>query len=181
MTRHLSRVEASNQRQGHFLEIVKSTFHKKHPLYKLCNKNTLQIRYCCLPNIKSDISKHNVKILKSNESTPPYGNCRDKPSCPLPWMCASTNVVYKAPVSSTTYTGLNSDFKSRWSPHKTSFKQKYRNSTKLSGYGYILSLKDQNIAYNSRRDFLGRASSYKLQPKQIVTVPVRICMIELIM
>ena len=38
-----------------YLEIVKSTFHKKHPLYKICNRNTMKISYSCLPNIKSDI------------------------------------------------------------------------------------------------------------------------------
>ena len=161
-----------------FLEIVKSTFHKKHPLYKLCNRNTLKVSYSCLPNIKSDISKHNVKILKANENTPPYCNCRDKSSCPVPGKCATTNVVYQATVTredqgtSTTYTGLASDFKSRWSRHKTSFKhEKYRSDTKLSGY--IWSLKDQNIAYNIRWDFLGRASSYNP-----ATNKCRLCLLE---
>ena len=35
---------------GKFLEIVKSTFHEKHPLFKLCNRNTLKVSYSCLPN-----------------------------------------------------------------------------------------------------------------------------------
>ena len=161
-----------------YLEIVKSTFHKKHPLYKLCNRNTMKISYSCLPNIKSDISKHNIKIQKSNENIPPHCNCRDKSSCPVPGRCATTNVVYQATVTredqgtSTTYTGLASNFKERWSSHKTSFKyERYRHSTKLSGY--IWSLKDQNIPYNIRWDFLGRASSFNP-----ATSKCRLCLLE---
>ena len=138
----------------------------------------MKISYSCLPNIKSDISKHNIKIQKSNENIPPHCNCRDKSSCPMPGRCATTNVVYQATVTredqgtSTTYTGLASNFKERWSSHKTSFKhERYRHSTKLSGY--IWSLKDQNIPYNIRWDFLGRASSFNP-----ATSKCRLCLLE---
>ena len=39
-----------------FLRIVKSTFHKKHPLYKICNRFTLKVSYSCLPNMKTETS-----------------------------------------------------------------------------------------------------------------------------
>lgn len=100
-----------------FLQIVKSTFHKKHPLYKICNRSTMKVSYSCLPNIKTEISKHNKKILNSDESQTPTCNCRNKASCPVPGKCLTTNAVYQATVtredngSSTTYTGLASDFK----------------------------------------------------------------------
>lgn len=161
-----------------FLQIVKSTFHKKHPLYKICNRSTMKVSYSCLPNIKTEISKHNKKILNSDESQTPTCNCRNKASCPVPGKCLTTNAVYQATVtredngSSTTYTGLASDFKSRWSGHNTSFKyERYRNSTKLSGF--IWSLKDQNIPYTIKWTILGRASSYNPTSNKC-----RLCLLE---
>ena len=138
----------------------------------------MKVSYSCLPNIKTDINRHNSNILNNNENSAPSCNCRDKSSCPVPGRCLTTNVVYQATVTredqgtSTTYTGLASDFKSRWSSHKTSFRyERYRNSTKLSGY--IWSLKDQNIPYNIKWDILGRASSYNPASNKC-----RLCLLE---
>ena len=96
----------------------------------------------------------------------------------VPGKCLTTNAVYQATVtredngSSTTYTGLASDFKSRWSGHNTSFKyERYRNSTKLSGF--IWSLKDQNIPYTIKWTILGRASSYNPTSNKC-----RLCLLE---
>ena len=165
---------------GKFLDIVKSTFHEKHPLSKIFNRNTLKVSYSCLPSMKNEISRHNKQILKSNsEAAPPSCNCRNKSECPLPGKCTISNVVYLAEViredggPTNTYTGLTEGpFKTRWQGHKTSFKlEKYKNSTKLSTY--IWSLKDKNIPYKIKWSISGRASTYNPNSNKC-----RLCLLE---
>ena len=55
-----------------------------------------------MPNIESEISKSNLKIIeesknkKKNETT---FNCRIRTSCPVEGKCLSRRVIYKATVS----------------------------------------------------------------------------------
>ena len=162
-----------------FLEIVKSTFHEKHPLFKICNRNTMKVSYSCLPNMGNEISRHNKKILLPDVQDNPTCNCRNKSSCPLPSKCTTTNVVYKAEVTredggaTTTYTGLTEGpFKARWQRHMTSFRhERYKHDTKLSTY--IWSLKEKDIQYSITWSVSGRASSYNPATKKC-----RLCLLE---
>ena len=45
-----------------WVSAVKSTFHKKHVLYKICNRFTMKVSYSSLPYIKTEISRHNNNI-----------------------------------------------------------------------------------------------------------------------
>ena len=163
-----------------FLEIVKSTFHEKHPLFKICNRNTMKISYSCLPNMRNEISRQNKDILRpKTKDTGPLCNCRDKSKCPIPGNCTTTSVVYMAEVRredngySTTYTGLTGgSFKDRWQGHQTSFRhERYKNSTKLSIY--IWSLKEKNVPYSIKWSIIGRASTYNPATKKC-----RLCLLE---
>ena len=50
---------SKNERWRKFLNIVKDSFKKGHPLHKIFNKNTLKVSYLCMPNLGSKISAHN--------------------------------------------------------------------------------------------------------------------------
>ena len=45
----------------YFLKLVGKHFPKHHKLHKIFNKNTLKISYSCMPNVKSNVNKHNKK------------------------------------------------------------------------------------------------------------------------
>ena len=53
---------------GKFLRLIDEHFPKGHQLRKILNRNTIKISYKCMPNLKSQISKHNFKILKDQEA-----------------------------------------------------------------------------------------------------------------
>ena len=79
-----------------------------------------------MPNVKTIIDNHNKKIIKQNatqqdETTPPC-NCRNKTSCPLDGECRTSNIIYKATVTTEdkteTYVGLTAnEFKTRYRNH----------------------------------------------------------------
>ena len=93
-----------------------------------------------MPNVKSTISSHNKKTI-SNAAQPNQEqqncNCRKREQCPLKGNCQQKDVIYQATVrtdtTKETYVGLASNFKERYSNHKTSFRhQTKRNETELS-------------------------------------------------
>ena len=109
------------------LELVDKHFPPGHVLHSVCNRSTIKVSYRSLPNIKTIISRHNSKILKSNATTIPKPkavcNCRVKKDCPVPGQCNQDGAVYQATVTSATgrvetYVGLAKNFKRRWPKHK---------------------------------------------------------------
>ena len=127
-----------------FLTLIRKHFNKSHALYKIFNKNSINVSYSCLPNIGQIIISHNKKILtKVNEKEEPC-NCKKKDQCPMKGSrtsCRTQNVIYRAEVTTEkeerkTYIGLTSmEFKKRISKHKMDFEhRKYKESTKLSNY-----------------------------------------------
>jgi len=42
-------------------------FPKQHPLYKIINKNNINVSYSCMPNIKQTINAHNNRILEKQK------------------------------------------------------------------------------------------------------------------
>ena len=83
-----------------FLNIVKDSFKKGHPLHKIFSKNTLKVSYLCMVNLGSKISAHNKSLLEKSthttESIQNTYNCKDKPSCPLNGAYLTSDVIYQA-------------------------------------------------------------------------------------
>ena len=151
---------------GHsFLKLITKIFHKKHPLHKIFNKNTLKISYSCMPNIKNIIDGQNKKLCQNNaDAVLNECNCRVKNQCPLQGKCLAKSIIYQAKVtangSTETYVGLTEGhFKTRYYNHRTSFNNASKaNNTELSKH--IWSLKNNNIDYNITWSILKQIDSY---------------------
>lgn len=86
-----------------FLNIVDRHFPKNNPLHKIINRHTLELRYSCMPNMKTVISSQTTKKLlsdcnQSRNSTQTLDkecNCREKDQCPLEGKCLASNGVYQ--------------------------------------------------------------------------------------
>ena len=125
-----------------FLQLLEKHFPDSNPLHKLFNRNTVKVSYSCMPNVKSAISRHNNQMLSKTKMTPETENCNcQKPSeCPLNKKCLSSNIVYKAVVTSAgegetkEYIGMTATtFKTRYRNHKKSFNYtRYEKDTALS-------------------------------------------------
>ena len=125
-----------------FLNLIKKHFPPHHKFHKLFNKNTVKISYSCTRNIKSIINSHNAKILFPKKSTEQRTcNCLNKVNCPLEQKCLTTNIVYKAKVTSSNqnyqekvyFGSCETTFKKEFSNHKKSFNlNEYKNETELS-------------------------------------------------
>ena len=130
-----------------FLRLIDHHFPPGSTLHPLVNRKKVKLSYRCLPNLKSEIAKHNFKILnQENPNPPPVCNCQDKSKCPLPGKCTIKSLVYRATVRSTEekYVGLTANtFKQRYGGHKANFSNP-ADRTKSTLAGHIWSLKDQN-------------------------------------
>ena len=137
-----------------FLQLITFHFPTHHKFYKIFNRNTIKISYCCMPNFGATINRHNNKILnEGNELNRGKCNCRDKTNCPLNKECLSENVLYEAVIScdlpnysSKVYRGITaSKFKLRYANHKKSFTcKKYSNNTELSKEFWLIKNKGAN-------------------------------------
>ena len=108
-----------------FLNLIKKHFPPHHKFHKLLNKNTVKISYSCTRNIKTIINSHNAKILFPKKSTEQRTcNCLNKVNCPLEQKCLTTNIVYKAKVTSS---NQNYQEKVYFGLCKTTFKKRYSN------------------------------------------------------
>ena len=84
-----------------FLRLIDKHFPKSSKLHKIFNRNSIKVSYSCMPNVKSNISSHNHRVLKkANASTnAKLCNCRDKNECPLGGKCLTSSVVYQAAIT----------------------------------------------------------------------------------
>ena len=84
-----------------FLNLIKKHFPAHHKFHKLFNKNTMKISYSCTRNIKNIINSHNAKILFPKKSTEQRTcNCLNKDNSSLEQKYHTTNIIYKAKVTS---------------------------------------------------------------------------------
>ena len=150
-----------------FLKLVDLHFPKSNPLHKIFNRNSLNLSYSCMSNVKTIISSHNkAQISKPVAQSEEVAgcNCRKKDSCPLEGNCKIQNIVYQAevttPQSKETYVGLcDTTFKERFNNHKCSFRnERYKNSTELSKY--VWNLKQRKIDYQIKWRKVKQARSY---------------------
>ena len=121
--------------------------------------------YRCTPNLATTISAHNSKILKPKQQEKNENcNCRKKDECPLEGNCLSKNVIYQATIKEDgnveTYVGLTSTtFKTRWTAHKSSFKNEIRKTaTTLSQH--IWRLKSESKIFSIGWKLLARAQPF---------------------
>ena len=166
---------------GKFLALINEHFPQGHQLRKILNRNTVKMSYRCMPNLKSQISKHNFKILKDEETPMSRGGCNCRKSggpCPLGGHCLTESLVYRAEVidendNRATYTGLTGNtFKARHYRHKSSFKhRKLEYDTTLASY--IWSLKDNNLSYQINWSEICRAPRFNP-----ITRKCRLCIKE---
>ena len=59
-----------------FPRLIDKNFPPHHKLHKLFNQNNIKISYCCMPNVKSIIKKHNKTVLD-----PPTNNSERSCNC----------------------------------------------------------------------------------------------------
>ena len=153
-----------------FLKLVKKHFKRDHRYFKIFNRNTLKISYCCTANVGNIIKGHNAKILNNKvmaEQRP--CNCQDRANCPLGGDCLVKCIVYKAEVSfdnttKTYYGQCEGEFKMRYNNHTKSFRhRKYQNETELSKL--IWKLKDETKEYHLRWSIASRSSPRKTGSK----------------
>ena len=109
-----------------FLNFIKKHFPPHYKLHKLFNKNTVKISFSCTRNIKIIVNSHNAKILFPKKSTEQRTcNCLNKVNCPLEQRGLTTNIVYKAKVTSNNqnyqenvyFGSCKINFKKRFSNH----------------------------------------------------------------
>ena len=155
-----------------FLYLIDKHFPKSSPLHKYFNRSNVKVSYSCMPNISSIISSHNNRILGTKTSlVEGHCNCNDGiENCPLQGKCMTESLVYKAIVKtendSKEYIGLSStEFKKRYSNHKTSFNlAAYSNRTGLSKY--IWKLKEKNTPYDISWKIITLAPTYQTETKK---------------
>ena len=136
--------------QKQFINIVKKCFTKETPLYKILNKDTMNLSYSCMPSIGSKINAHNKKILQKQKIQPTKScNCT-KFVCPLKdskSSCRTESVIYEATVTTKddqrTYIGFTeNEFKKRFYQHRSDINNGKKDKTELSKY--VCELKEKN-------------------------------------
>ena len=155
-----------NDHSQNFLKLVDKHFPRHHKLHKILNRNTVKVSYSCLPNVASQISSHNKKVLNETVMTPVLCNCRDRSQCPLDGKCLTPAVIYQGDINTNDgehhkYIGQSEPpFKSRCSDHNTSFNdRKYATKTDLSLK--VWDLKDRGKVPNVTFSIVRRSSPYQ--------------------
>lgn len=163
-----------------FIDLIKTHFNKDHPLHKIFNKNTINLSYSCMPNIKNIINRHNKKILKKKtKDETKTCNCT-KFECPMKnnkTSCREEGVVYEATVQDEKetkyYIGITAnEFKKRYYQHRSDFKNKECiDNTALSKH--IWDLKNRNMKYEINWKILKKIPNMKNGDKMC-----RLCVTE---
>ena len=118
-----------------------------------------------MPNMRTQVSRHNSRILReaTDEAVDPCDCTLFE--CPLNGECQKKNVVYQATVTVTdtghqeTYVGATNHFKTRFRNHRTSLNNpKYKGSTTLSKY--VWKLKEEKKAYTIKWRIIDRAPAF---------------------
>ena len=53
-----------------FLKLIEMSFPPENPLHKLFTRQTLKLSYKCMPSMAHAISKHNAKLMQSDQQLP---------------------------------------------------------------------------------------------------------------
>ena len=80
-----------------FLQLIKKHFPREH---KNFNRNTLQLSYSCMPNIKTKINARTRVILQNTPSeNAKRCNCQQNENCPMNSDCLTESLGYYATIS----------------------------------------------------------------------------------
>ena len=84
-----------------FLQLINKHFPPKNPLHKIFNRNNIKVSYSCMDNVKSNITRHNHGLLTKTSTVPKPKECDGRKAnvCPLNEKCLTSNVVYKAEIT----------------------------------------------------------------------------------
>ena len=110
-----------------FLQLLRQNFPPSNKLYKIFNKNTVKMSYCCTQNVVSIIKSHNKKLIITSIKNTLLCYCRKKHECRLDGKCGAENIVYKCVASVDGYPNkvylstAKSDFKQCFCNHRMSF------------------------------------------------------------
>ena len=103
--------------------------------------------------MQSIISSHNKNLLQQNSESNAVKPCNcTRAPCPVDGECRRAAVIYKAVVAASSaekhYIGCSeTEFKTRWNNHKSSFKHEiYSDKTRLSQH--IWQLKNENVDFD---------------------------------
>ena len=156
-----------------FLKLIDKHFPKHNKFNKIFNRKTVKVSYSCLPNMGSQISKHNKKILREEASSTDdeparLCNCPANTECPFNGECLDKDVLYTAELSSNLrnygikmYKGIcSTEWKSRLGNHTKSFThEKYSKESELSKEIWRIKKKggDYSIKWSKDRNY----ASYK--------------------
>ena len=127
-----------------------------------------------MPNVKSIINKHNKTVLdpptNNSERT---CNCINRETCPLQQKCLTSNIMYKATITSNQdnyhhkiYYGITeTKFKQRYANHIKSFRhEKHQSDTELSNE--LWSIKNNNYTPNIVWEILRKHQTYNPNTKR---------------
>ena len=151
---------------------MSESFPRSHRLYQICNRNTLKLSYCCLPNIGNKILGNTARKYSGDVNAYPVNDCvghRRGQTCPeITGICNRPNNIYNAKVNTNTteynYIGMSAPpLRLRVATHKHSFNTS-NNQTVLSEK--VKEIQNQNIEYNVTFKLLENRSSYKPESKR---------------
>ena len=123
-------------------------FLKSNKLYKIFNRNTVKVSYCCTKNLSSIIKAHNKNVTNEKITPKDQCYCKNKNDFTLDGNCQTSYIIYKYVASTTVNPDKISlgtaegNFKKRYYTHKKSFKniKKANDTTFLK---YVWEVKDK--------------------------------------
>ena len=135
-----------------------------------------------MPNLESQIDKHNRKLLKTDDQDQPEARCNCqvnmRASCPILGKCTTPSVVYRGTArrhdtcAVDCYTGLTSDkFKTRYNKHQSDIRTGKNTASKLSSH--VCRLKERNIQHDITWGIIEKAPQFNPTTKLC-----RLCLTE---
>ena len=83
-----------------FLKIIDSSFPVGNPLHGKLTRHNMKLAYSTSTNMRSQLSKHNARLLNADQVDQVRPCSCTWFECPLNGLCESDNVVYQATISS---------------------------------------------------------------------------------
>ena len=156
------------------LRLTDKHFPSHHKLHKLFIRSNVIISYSCMPIVKSIISKHNKIVLDPpTNNSKGTCNCINRKKCPLQQKCLTSNIMYKATLTSDQdnyqhkicYGITETKFKQRYANHIKSFRhEKHQSDTELSNE--LWSIKNNNYSPNVVWEILRKHQTYNPNTKR---------------
>ena len=165
-----------------FLQLIDKHFPPNNKLSKLFNRHNVRVSYSCNENMRTFINRHNKAVLNRHNKRAKLEhmtdgqhdrncNCRQPDLCPVNGYCLSSNVIFKAEVTTDdnnntrSYIGATANnFKTRYRNHcKSMAHRKYSTETELSKHIWVL--KDSNRSFFIKWSIVKQLKAPKTPPK----------------